>query len=43
MGSGCGSVGRAVSSNARDPWFESISEQILFDIKCIEWVIKRRK
>ena len=23
MGSGCGSVGRAVASSTRDPWFES--------------------
>ena len=27
-GSGCGSVGRAVASNTRDPWFERCLRQI---------------
>ena len=35
-GSGCGSIGRAVASNTRDPQFESSQRQILFIISCIE-------
>ena len=27
LGSGCGSVGRAVASNTRGPWFESSHRQ----------------
>ena len=27
MGSGCGSVGRVVASNTRDPWFKSSHRQ----------------
>ena len=27
LGSGCGSVGRAVASDTRDPWFESRHRQ----------------
>ena len=29
MGSGCGSVGRAIASNTRDPRFESCHQQNL--------------
>ena len=42
LGSGCGSVGRAVASNARGPRFESshwqpfISDICLFTVNCIE-------
>ena len=32
LGSGCGSVGRAVASDTRDPRFESSHQQILFTI-----------
>ena len=31
-GSGCGTVGREVSSNTRDPWFESSNAQLLLNI-----------
>ena len=46
MGSGCGSVGRAVASNTRDPRFKSshgqkfIYIEHLFTLNC---VLKRRK
>ena len=44
LGSGCGSVGRVVASNTRDPQFESSSHrQILFTINCIKDVLKIRK
>ena len=36
MGSGCGTVGKAIASNNRDPWFKSNHQQILFTINCIE-------
>ena len=40
MGSGCGSVGRAVALNTRGPWFDSSHRQNfiehLFIINCIE-------
>ena len=39
----CGSVGRAVASDTRDPWFESSNRQILFTIKRIKSVLKGRK
>ena len=32
----CGSVGRVVASDNRDPWFKSIRRQILYTINCIE-------
>ena len=35
-GSGCGSVGRAVSPNTRDPQVELSHQQILFAINCIK-------
>ena len=38
LGSGCGSVGRAVASDTRGPWFESGHRQDfvmnLFTVKC---------
>ena len=34
MGS-VGAVGRAVTSDTRDPWFESSQRQILFTINCV--------
>ena len=46
MGSGCGSVGRAVASDSRGPRFESSHRQkfiyieLLFTVNC---VLKRRK
>ena len=46
MGSGCGSVGRAVASDTRGPWLESSHRQKfiyiehLFTVNC---VLKRRK
>ena len=47
MGSGCGSVGRAVTSNTRGPRFESSHrqkfiniEQLLYTVNC---VMKRQK
>ena len=40
LGSGCGSVGRAVASYTRGPWFESSDRQKfiehLFTVNCIE-------
>ena len=30
MGSGCGTIGRAVASNIRDPWFKPSHWQILY-------------
>ena len=38
-GSGCGSVGKPVASDTRDPWFESSLWQTLyftFNVNCIE-------
>ena len=35
LGSDCGSVGRAVASDNRDPRFESSLQEILFTINCI--------
>ena len=44
VGSGCSSVGRAVASDNRDPWFESSHRQILCTINCIwKTVLNRRK
>ena len=49
MGSGCGSVGRAVASNNRGPQFESshrqtfISDIYLFTVSCIEKTKKRTR
>ena len=46
QGSGCGSVGKAVASDTRGPWFESsrrqkfICDEYLFPVNC---VLKRRK
>ena len=36
LGSGCGSVGRAVAADTRDPRFESSHRQNLSTINCIE-------
>ena len=36
LGSGCGSVGRAVASNNRDLWFESGKWQISLTCNCVE-------
>ena len=39
MGGGCGSVGRAVVSDTRGPWFESshrIFIEHLFTVNCVE-------
>ena len=35
LGSGCGSVRRAIDSGTKDPRFESMHGQILFTINCI--------
>ena len=43
MGSGCGSVGRAVTSNTRDPRFESRLRQTLFTFNCIEKTTIKKK
>ena len=43
MGSTCGTVGRAVAFNSRDPQFESRHQQILFTISCIIRGIERPK
>ena len=44
MGSGCGSVGRVVVSDIRDPWFESSHRQIVITINFIEETeIKKRE
>ena len=45
MGSGCGTVGRVVTSDTRDQWFESSQRQILFAIDCYKklYLLKRRK
>ena len=42
-GSGCGSVGRAVASDTRGPWFESSHQQNLLNICLLSTVLKRRK
>ena len=36
LGSGCGSGGRAVASDTRDPLFEFSQRQILLTLNCIE-------
>ena len=40
VGSGCGSIGRAVASNTRDPRFEFSHQQTfiehLFTVNCVE-------
>ena len=41
-GSGCGPAGTVVTSDTRDPQFESSHWQILFSINCIETVMKRQ-
>ena len=43
LGSGCGSVGRAVASNTRGPWFESSHWKNLLNIYLLSTVLKRRK
>ena len=47
MVSGCGSVGRAVASITRDPWFESRHRRIfiepLFAVNCVEKTKIRKK
>ena len=40
---GYGTVGRAVASKTRDPWFESSHRQILFTSTVLNTVLKRRK
>ena len=47
LGKGCGSVGRAVSSDNRDAWFESSHWQCLFTIifilNCVEKIKIKKK
>ena len=43
LGSGCGSVGRAVASDTRGPRFESSHWQNLLNIYLLSTVLKRRK
>ena len=43
MGSGCGSVGRAVSCDTRGPRFASCHRQHLLNICLLSTVLKRRK
>ena len=43
LGSGCGSVGRAVASDTRGPRFESSHRQNLLNICLLSTVLKRRK
>ena len=43
MGSGCGSVGRAVASDTRDPRFESDHNQILLSVNWIEKMKIKKK
>ena len=42
MGSGCGSVGRVVSSDTRDHWLKFNIKQIVFIINWIESLLKRQ-
>ena len=35
LGSGCGAVGRAVTSDTREPGFESSRWQLLFTVNCL--------
>ena len=42
-GSGCGSVDRAVASNARDLQFESSHPQFIFTINCSESISKIKR
>ena len=43
LGSGCGSVGRAVASDTRDPHFKSNHQlNLIYTIKCIKIALKRR-
>ena len=43
MGSGCGLVGRAVASDARDPQLEFSHRVILFTFNCIEKTKKKER
>ena len=43
LGSGCGTVGRAVASDTRDTWFESSHRQFLFTVYRIEERTMRTK
>ena len=43
LGSGCGTVGRAVASDTRDPKFESSHLQFLCSLKCIEQMKIKKK
>ena len=43
LGSGCGTVGRAVASDTRDPEFESSHLQFLCSLKCIEQMKIKKK
>ena len=43
MGSGCGSVGRVVALNTRDPQFESSHRHNFFTIKSIENFVEKTK
>ena len=42
-GSDCGSVGGAVASNTRGPWFESSHWQNLLNICLLSTILKRQK
>ena len=41
MGSGCDSVGRAVASYTRNPWFESNHRQTIYNV--IYWQDKKKE
>ena len=44
LGSGCGTVGRVVTSDTRGPWFESSLKQIFIQgIYLLSTVLKGRK
>ena len=40
---GCGSVGKAVASNSRGPWFESRHRQKINEHSLLSTALKRRK
>ena len=42
-GCGCGTVGRVVTSNTKDHWFESSHRQILFTLNCITMIKIKEK
>ena len=47
MGSGCGSVERAVASNTRGPWYESSHRQYfitnIFTVNCLKNENKKKR